>query len=803
MLKKVFEMQKIIKKIVILSFIPLLYLFFVGCSDKNKSVAIKYDFDSEQEAYAARKLGEILGVCAHTVSYIDTGIAAGSESAGAGSEAGSEGWIETSLEPEIGTGGETEAVAIIEGKAGGEGETGNGNGNVVETEAGTDVQIVFAIDTETLAAEAFTIEPSGKRITITGGDERGLIYGALSLAEDLKNGIALDRAVARNEAPKLMLRAVKYDLPWDTYRHSEALDLHDEVCRDVEYWEAFLDMMAENRLNSLSLWNLHPYPFMIVPENYPEASPFTPEEFAGWQSLFRAIIDMAAERAIETYLIPFNIFVTREFSLAHNVAMDNLDHHFYVRGETAQIVRDYTRECVTQVLNEYPDLTGFGLTLGEGMAGMTPQEREDWMTETIIEGMRRADRPSKLVHRVPFSSTTESLSITDVETERLTRATIEREAEMGFTDGPIFADFKFNWSHPLTTTKLIKVHGGPLYDTYFNPVSDKYKVTWTARNEDIFCLRWGVPGFVRAHIKENSPEYVGGYFIGSETYIPAKDYFTADMEGANWRWAFERQWLYYKLWGRLLYDSDTPDEVFQAEFTRRYGRDGRNLLEASSLAGTTPLLFGSGIDCGWDFTLYSEGMMALNRGAYEGEPGFPRVEYVSIERLIDQAPMDTSFVSVAEFVEQTMAGKAFGEDRTTPLQVAAMLEKNAMRALELVEGIDVEGNANPALRYEVADIRVWACLGLHWSEKLSAAVELQTYRVGGNAARQQAAIDHLTRGLEYWDKVVEITRPLYRDMPLTHLSEQGGVRSEENKHLRFHWETIRPDVARDIETAKR
>ena len=124
-------------------------------------------------------------------------------------------------------------------------------------------------------------------------------------------------------------------------------------------------MMAENRLNALSLWNLHPYPFMIIPKNYPEASPFTKEEFKEWQKLFQSIIGMAAERAIETYLIPFNIFVTPEFSVAHNVAMDNLDHHFYVRGETAQIVKDYTRECVTQVLEEYPDLTGFGLTFGK------------------------------------------------------------------------------------------------------------------------------------------------------------------------------------------------------------------------------------------------------------------------------------------------------------------------------------------------------------------------------------------------------------------------------------------------------
>ena len=75
---------------------------------------------------------------------------------------------------------------------------------------------------------------------------------------------------------------------------------------------------------------------------------------------------------------------------------------FFVKGDTSEIVKRYTRECVTQLLQEYPDLTGMGLTLGEGMGGMTPQQREDWMKATIIEGMRLAGRKSKLIHRIPF-----------------------------------------------------------------------------------------------------------------------------------------------------------------------------------------------------------------------------------------------------------------------------------------------------------------------------------------------------------------------------------------------------------------
>ena len=669
-------------------------------------------------------------------------------------------------------------------------------GYSVEQENGK-YQINFSIDGQRLVAEAFTISPNGNAINITGGDERGLIYGALSLLEDIRNGIRLNDCRQKSEKPRLALRAVKYDLPWDPYRNSTALHLHDKTCRDTTYWEAFLDMMAENRLNSLSLWNLHTYPYMIMPANFPEASPFTEAEFKEWQTLFHTIIRMAKDRAIDTYIVPFNIFVTPEFSKAHNLEA-NLERHHYVRGDTSEIIKRYTRESVTQVLEEYPDLSGFGLTLGEGMGGMTPQEREDWMTETIIEGMRLANRKSKLIHRIPFSSTTESLGITSIETERLTRATIEREADMGFIDGPVWADFKFNWSHAHSTPHLIKVHGGKLYDTYFNPVPEKYKITWTARNEDFFCLRWGVLSFVRSHVKMNSQPYVGGYFIGSETYIPAKDYFTKDTVNLPWKYAFERQWLFYKIWGRLLYDPDTSDEVFHAEFIRRYGRNGKNLLEASSLAGSTPLRFASNFDCGWDFTLYSEGMMALHPRSRQN-PNAPLVKYVSVDRLISQPPLDTLFVSVAEYVKALADGRSFGQERTTPPMLADMLQRDCNKALELVKNITA-GN-DKALLYELADIKTWANLGLHLSEKINGAVALQTYRVQGDEENRKKAIAHLEKALQYWDVVISITRPVYMDMPLVHYSEQGGKRWAENDHLRFHWELIRPDVANDITIA--
>ena len=653
-------------------------------------------------------------------------------------------------------------------------------------------QINFLLETK-LGPESFTIKKEKQTISIAGGDERGLIYGCLSLAEDIGNGISLNNCKTKNEKPFLPFRAIKYDLPWDTYRHSYALELHDQTCRDTSYWRAFLDMMVANRFNTLTLWNLHPYPFLIKSKNFPEASPWTDAEMKEWQRLFHSIIKMATERAIETYIIPFNIFVTPEFAKAHNVAMDNLTHEYFVNGDTSEIIKRYTRECVTQMLEEYPDLTGVGLTLGEGMGGMTPQQREDWMRETIIEGMRLAKRKSKLIHRIPFSSTTGSLGITSIETEKLTRKGIEKEAELGFTEGPIWADLKFNWSHAHSTTKLIKVHGGKLYDTYFNPVPTAYKIVWTVRNEDFFCLRWGVPSFVRSHVLQNARSYSGGYIIGSETYIPAKDYFTKDSINLPWRYAFERQWLFYKLWGRLLYDPNISNETFQQEFTRRYGKAGNQLLTASSLAGNTPLQLASFFDCGWDFTLYSEGMMALDNTV-------KRVEYISIDRLIKQPPLDTSYVSIAEYVKRTESKTIFDKKEITPPMLAAILEKNCNDALKLVSKINTSGNK--ALLQELTDIKVWSYLGLHLAEKIKGGVALQTYRTHGNENNKQNAIKHLQKALSYWDSIINITRQIYKDMPLVHLSQQGGKEIKENFYLTFHWEKIRMDVAMDIEIAK-
>jgi hypothetical protein len=100
----------------------------------------------------------------------------------------------------------------------------------------------------------------------------------------------------------------------------------------------------------------------------------------------------------------------------------------------------------------------------------------------------------------------------------------------------------------------------------------------------------------------------------------------------------------------------------------------------------------------------------------------------------------------------------------------------------------------------VADVKAWATLGLHLAEKLDGAVALHVHRRTDGEAEKGRAIEHLQRALAYWDEVVRITRPLYRDMPLTHYHHRSF---EANPRNLFHWALICDEVAADVEIARR
>jgi len=324
---------------------------------------------------------------------------------------------------------------------------------------------------------------------------------------------------------------------------------------------------------------------------------------------------------------------------------------------------------------------------------------------------------------------------------------------------------------------------GKVDERFWSPSPANYKIAWMVRNEDFFILRWGEPDFIRAHIAANGHDYVGGYFVGSEGYIPAKDYSHRPGDHRTWDYAFEKQWLFYMLWGRLLYDPSTPDGVFEAELGRRYGKEsGAKMLRAYALASRMPLKLASFYRATWDFTLYSEGFLApVKPGDREGPSPF-----LSIDDLIANRTLDPTLVSIRDFISG-----AGGPGLVSPLDLADGLEADGREALEIVASL--RGASPPpvgAKECELEDIETWANLSLYFADKLRGAAALETFRRFGGAAVKAKAIGLLESAAGYWDKVCAITSAHYFEVAYV----DGNS---------FSWEKYRPQVLLDIETARR
>ncbi len=650
---------------------------------------------------------------------------------------------------------------------------------IVFSDRNADIIIEARIDTLALKSEAYKIVSQNNRVEITGGDAVGLMYGLLEVKNQLKAGKrTIDN---KQEHPNLMFRAIKFNLPWSSYRNSEALSLHYETCRDTIFWKAFLDMMVENRFNKLTLWNLHPFNYLVKTSKYPEATGFSDAELAKWQQFWHTLFRMAKNRGIETYLVNWNIFVSPEFAKAHNVCDYCLaGKHIVPQGDTSMITKDYMREAVKTVIDTYPDLTGLGITLGEGMGNMTAEEREQWLLDSYIQGMRMASRKVKFIHRVPLSAGTGSGGATSVAVEKMTRNTLD---SLTCIDGPINIELKFNWSHAFSSPQLVKVHGGKLTDAYWNPISKQYYLAWMMRNEDFFVLRWGQTDFIRKHIATNVQPHVNGYYVGSEAYIPAKDYITS-LPGTSNRYAFDRQWMFYKSLGRLLYNPNTPDAFFEDAFEQRFPKQGKTLFESQAKASIVPLVIASWQNATWDFSLYSEGL--LHTVQIDKKKA---LKLISLDDMAEKLPMEPAYMSIADFLANE---NNIPKGKISPLYLADSLETICKQALMDVKGIMPGKNVD--LLYEVSDIRAWANLGLYFSNKLKAATEYKRFKISSQQKDLQKAIEWLTKANGYWHSLVAVTTPVYKPVPLTHFCENHIDYAED----RFHWSKIEAETKSEL-----
>jgi alpha-glucuronidase len=89
-----------------------------------------------------------------------------------------------------------------------------------------------------IRSEGFQLKKRGKKkMAIIAKDTAGAMYGLLELAEQLEMKKSLDEIEEKTINPKLAFKAIKFNLPWMSYREHESLSLHTETCHDLKFWK--------------------------------------------------------------------------------------------------------------------------------------------------------------------------------------------------------------------------------------------------------------------------------------------------------------------------------------------------------------------------------------------------------------------------------------------------------------------------------------------------------------------------------------------------------------------------------------
>ena len=234
-------------------------------------------------------------------------------------------------------------------------------------------------------AEGFTLMRKGKKISITGHDGSGAIYGANRLLELYQQDPSLSTLTTITEVPQMKLRGACVGLQKTVYLPGHRVYEYPYTPEnfpwfyDKALWLRYLDLLAENNMNTVYLWNGHPFASLVKLKDYPFAPEVDDETMQKNQEMFGFLVDEADRRGIRVIQMFYNIILSKPF--ADHYGLKTQDRNRPI----TPLIADYTRKSIAAFIEKYPKV-GFLVCLGEAMSGIETDIK--WMTETIIPGIK-------------------------------------------------------------------------------------------------------------------------------------------------------------------------------------------------------------------------------------------------------------------------------------------------------------------------------------------------------------------------------------------------------------------------------
>lgn len=584
---------------------------------------------------------------------------------------------------------------------------------------------------------------------ISGFDDRGLMYGLLDVANrigwstDQNNPLSELKEIT--EKPDVRERAISLYTMNRAYWESR---FYDEA-----YWIKYLDLLAENRFNSMVVifgyengGFLAPcYPYFFDTEGFSGVRMVgitTTEQKRNLDAL-NHLISMAHERGIR-FTVGIWDHIYRGgvqgggIPGARNVPDQPVSG--LVWGVNSDNLISYTKAALTKFVRLIPDLDGIQFRM-HNESGLKNEEQLGFWTD--IFKMMKATAPN--LHL-------------DLRAKELQDAVVQSAIDEGI---------KFR----ITTKYWMEQMGMPYHPTQINPEKSerrhsyadmlrypqKYKMHWRLWNGGTSrVLLWGDPEYVR-RFAETTHLYDGdGYEVNEPlaTKMEAQPHDAKPFELMNppyryYEYEFERYWHFFQMFGRIGYNPETSSDVWKNEFRQRFGKEAGPLIE-SALHKASWILPRIVASC------YPYSAFPMTRGWAEKQrlgdlPSYAKNEGSDI----------LQFANPDEEAKLQIEG---GETaKILPSMNSRWFEKISGELDQLIKQAELASKrtTNKELRSTLTDLKILSALALYHSRRIPAAVCYRIFERTGDVSALAEAIDHERNAIESWRQIVAAAGDVY------------------------------------------
>lgn len=568
--------------------------------------------------------------------------------------------------------------------------------------------------------ECFVVAPE----KITGGDERGLMYGLLEAAEQIHQTGHIGFAQGQ---PATAIRGIRY------FIHNESMDRNWYYSK--EYWNAYFAMLARNRLNRFNLvfasqtnYLAPPYPFWVRLPEFPEIKvPGLSEEQRSKNiKMLCYISQSAAEHGVD-----FTLGVWQHNAWAVGQTPT-------VSGISEKNIGPYTYAALKKVLQECSALRSVQIRTGIESGIPRPPQQLSFYRDWVFRALREAGRPVTL----------------DLRGWDGASAIMDAAAHVGV---PLRVSAKYwaeNMGRPYQPVETFSAHSYQDFLKKSRPYGFYWEV-WALGSHRL--LLWGDPEYVR----RAAPTFSLSGSIGFEIDAPfaqkgfgngpgqwgifANNRYVSHKDKKFWHWEFERYWMFYLLWGRLTYDPSASKDVWMGELRQRFGQAAPDVLVAYQTASRILSEIVAAHVADPNMYIWPE----INPGGLIGE-------------YKDIAPSDQSFIaSPAEAAYRVLRDTPSAKQG--PHETAQLFDHLASEVEAAVGKAATKLKDNTEWRGTEPDLQVLAHLARYHARKREAAYSLSWFYETGNLAALDHAEVELVAALDVWKDLVALTDGLYPD----------------------------------------